>query len=119
MKKQTQRGSVLIESALVLSLLLALLVGMTELGRRLLAYNFVTYAAREATRYAEVHGAASPNPATAAAVERYVKGLAMGVDARELRVKTEWRPDNQVGSKVRVEVAAAGLSATSEVTVLH
>ena len=114
-----RRGSVLIETALVLSVLLAILIGMADLARYLLVYDFVAYAAQEGTRYAEVHGASSVNPATADSMEKYVRRFAVGVRPEDVRVKAKWTPDNQPGSLVTVEVAVPGLSATSEVVILH
>lgn len=117
--KKGRRGSVLIEGALVLAVLLAVACGLVEAGRYLLAWNFVSFAAREATRYAEVHGASSRRPATPQDVERFVIGRAIGVDPSLIRVKTEWLPDSNPGSKVRVEVRVGDLAGTSESTVLN
>jgi len=115
----SERGSAMIEAALVFSMLLTIMMGLVALGRDLLAYHFVSYAAREATRYAEVHGSDSRSPATPESIEAFVKRLAMGVDPSSIHVITEWKPDNAPGSVVRVQVKASGLAAASEVTVLH
>ena len=114
-----ERGSVLIETALVLSLLLALLVGMADLARYMLVYHYASYAAREGTRYAEVHGASSAKPVDAAGMRDYVRRFAVGVSPGEVEVETTWTPDNRPGSAVRVVVKVPGVEAASEVVVLH
>jgi Flp pilus assembly protein TadG len=54
----------LVEFALVLPVLLLLILGLLDLGRAVSQENTLAFAAREATRYAIVHGsnAASPIP---------------------------------------------------------
>ena len=89
------------------------------MSRYLLASSFVSYASKEATRYAEVHGADSQSPATPESVADHVKGLAMGVSPDDVRVTTVWTPDNRPGSKVHVEVTVGELKSTSEVAVLR
>jgi hypothetical protein len=74
-----ERGSVLLEFGLVIVLLATFLFGIIDFGRALYTYHFVANAAREATRYASVHGSAScaPSgpPCTLPDVETYVKGI--------------------------------------------
>lgn len=56
------RGQGLVEFALVLPIFLAILVGMVDIGRAVWANNAVANAAREAARYAAVHGGSRENP---------------------------------------------------------
>jgi Flp pilus assembly protein TadG len=56
---RNDQGATLVEMALSLSVLLAMLFGIIELSMALFAYNFASEAAREATRYAAVRGAPS------------------------------------------------------------
>jgi Tfp pilus assembly protein PilV len=60
-----EEGASLVEVAISLSVYLMLLFGVIELSLTLYSYNFVSDAAREATRYAVIRGANScvPNPA--------------------------------------------------------
>jgi TadE-like protein len=51
-----QSGQGLVEFAFVLPVFMALLLGMVDLGRGIWANNSVANAAREAARYATVHG---------------------------------------------------------------
>ena len=48
------RGNILVESALLLPLVMALVIGVLEIGRALLGYSVLTYAVREAARTAAV-----------------------------------------------------------------
>jgi Flp pilus assembly protein TadG len=53
----------LVETALVLPILMLLLIGFFDLGRVVLAHDALSHAAREAARYAIVHGAEATCPA--------------------------------------------------------
>jgi hypothetical protein len=55
-------GQSLVEFALVLPIFLAILIGMVDVGRAIWANNAVANAAREAARYAIVHGGTKSNP---------------------------------------------------------
>lgn len=52
----SERGSSLVEAALVLPLLLTVMFGIAESGRVMLSYSALADAARAGTRYAIVHG---------------------------------------------------------------
>ena len=54
-------GQSLVEFALVLPIFLAILIGMVDIGRAVWANNAVANAAREATRWAVVHGGSKEN----------------------------------------------------------
>lgn len=56
------RGQALVEFALVLPILTLLLAGFWDLGRVVLANDAVNHGAREAARFAIVHGGSSLNP---------------------------------------------------------
>lgn len=55
-------GQSLVEFALVFPLFLVILIGMVDVGRSIWANNSVANAAREAARYAIVHGGTKSNP---------------------------------------------------------
>ncbi len=55
-----QRGNSLVEHALVITVLLAVMFGVVDCGRALYTYNFVSNSAREATRWASVRGFTCP-----------------------------------------------------------
>jgi Flp pilus assembly protein TadG len=101
------RGGTLVESALVLSVFLLFTFGIMDFGRLLYAYNFCSFAARDATRYASVRGSTSGSPATSSTIQTFVTGLAVGLTSSSLTVTTSWSPDNTPGSTVTVKVAYA------------
>ena len=89
-----QRGNSLVEHALVLAVLLAVMFGIFDFGRVLYTYNFVSNAAREATRWASVRGYGCNNtvpavctPATPTDIENYVKNIptTMGLDPGNIK----------------------------------
>jgi hypothetical protein len=54
--RSKSRGQGLVEFALVLPVFMAILIGMVDLGRAIWANNSAANAAREAARFASVHG---------------------------------------------------------------
>ena len=122
-----RKGNSAVEFAVLLPVFLMLTIGVIDFGRAMYAYTMVSYAARQGTRYASFHGAKSLAPASAAAIENYVKAQVVGVD---LSVTTTWNPDNKPGSAVQIQVQttftpitpfisrnALTLSATSQLTI--
>jgi hypothetical protein len=59
MMRSSARGQTLVEFALLLPMLLMMLVGVFDLGRVVFANDTVSNAAREAARFAIVHGGSS------------------------------------------------------------
>jgi Flp pilus assembly protein TadG len=53
---EAEDGSALVEWAIVCILFMTMLLGIIDFGRALYTYHFVSHAAREATRFAAVHG---------------------------------------------------------------
>jgi Flp pilus assembly protein TadG len=93
---QRERGAVIIETALSMVVLLTVIFGVLEVSLAVYNYHFLSYAAREGTRYAIVRGsscnsfaAACPN-ATAADVSTYVKGLGFPGIYGTITVTTTW-----------------------------
>jgi len=117
--RRSQRGSALVEGAICFTALLALLFGCIDFGYAVYAYNFCSFAARDATRWTSVHGTNSAtssncalNPgitsgcaANSADVQSYVTGLAIGLDSTRLTVTTTWTPNTSPGAEVNVNVA--------------
>lgn len=58
-RQSGQRGATLLEFALIMVIVLALIFGIIDFGRALYSYHFVAEVAREATRFASVRGATS------------------------------------------------------------
>ena len=61
-RRDSSRGQTMVEFALVLPILVLLLAGFFDLGRVVLANDSLAHAAREAARYAVVHGGSALNP---------------------------------------------------------
>ena len=59
--RETTRGQALVEFALVVPILMLLLTGFFDLGRLVMAHDALSHAAREAARYAIVHGGSIHN----------------------------------------------------------
>jgi Flp pilus assembly protein TadG len=97
-------GSTLVESALVFGLFVHIIFGIVEASRLMYFYNWVAYASREGTRYACVRGSSSSHPASAADVRNFVMQQAITYDSSNVTVSTTWRPNNNAGSAVEVEV---------------
>lgn len=88
-----ERGSALVEFAIVSLAMLTLIFGIVDFGRGLYTYHLVSNGARAGSRYAIVHGSActvSGCPATQANIQTYVRGLAPGIDTTQLTVTTSW-----------------------------
>ena len=93
MKGAGERGNALVEFAVASSATLMLMLGIVDCGRALYTYHLVADAARSGTRYAMVRGsscAVAGCPATADAIQTYVRGLAPGIDPNALTVTTAW-----------------------------
>ncbi len=102
--RRSSRGQSATEFAMVAPLALTILFAITEFVFIIHGYNFASNSARDAVRYAIVHGAASLSPATATDIQNLVYAEAKGIDTGNLTVTPTWTPDNQPGSTVRVQV---------------
>jgi Flp pilus assembly protein TadG len=135
LKQHISGGQAATEFALGAVALLMLMFVITDFRRAVYAYNFVSYAAREATRYAAVHGNTSPSPVSSSnedPVKDIVLDEANGLDSTALTITPTWTPDNKPGSVVKVKVqynfkpvslflhsTTLSLSATSQMVILH
>jgi Flp pilus assembly protein TadG len=95
----SDRGASLLEFALACPIFLLMLTGIVEIAWALYTYNYVSHAAREATRYAVVRGSTSctntanlPNcNATAAEIKAYVQANAYGgIQSNSMTVRATW-----------------------------
>ncbi len=102
-RKDGRRGATAVEFALSFMLFLAMLIGVIEAGRAAWSFATLSHAARQAARYASVHGKASPVPD--ADITTLVKDAALGLDESLISVATVWEdPAKTPGSKVEVQV---------------
>jgi Flp pilus assembly protein TadG len=100
-RNRSSRGATLVEFAFLIPLLFALVFGIVDFGRALYSYHFVSYAAREASRWASVRGGSDCTgypqgcPASSADVSDYVVSIAPpGIDSSSSRliVNASWPP---------------------------
>jgi Flp pilus assembly protein TadG len=114
-RSREDRGSSLIEFALISVMFVILLAGVVEMGRMVLVYTTIANAARAGARYAIVHGAdqtVSPsgpgNPCTCTNVKTVVKNFASAglVNTSALTITVAYPGgNNNAGSLVTVTVA--------------
>jgi len=82
-----ERGSSLVEYAVIFTIFMTMLLGVADFGRLMYAYHFVSGAAREATRYAAVNGSTCANdgsctsPATTSTIKTFVQNVPIGLDS--------------------------------------
>jgi Flp pilus assembly protein TadG len=102
-RRSRQRGSGLVEGALCFTAFLFLTFGVMEFSMAIYAYNFCSYAAQDAARWASTRGANYPTPVKASDVQSHVTNQAVGL-TNTVTVTTTWAPDNKPGSTVQVTV---------------
>jgi hypothetical protein len=105
-----QRGTTLLESAVMISVLLLMMFGVVGFGTALYTYHFVSNTAREATRWASVRGTSCPLnlpslpggcPADDTDVNAYVQNLSTGIglDPTKVTTTTTWvAPPNNLAA---------------------
>ena len=109
--KQVRRGAVVLESAIVYPVVFLLILGLIIGGLGVFRYQEVAWLAREASRYACVHGtryAKVTGKPAAAAVDIYNNAILPRVvclDTTQLSYNVTWTPDNNPGSTVSVKVS--------------
>ena len=99
---ENQKGTSVLEFGIVLVVFFLLTLGIMDMGRAVREYHSLSFAAREGTRYAIVHGNRSNNPATADTIENIVKSRIPNL--QDVTVTTTWDPNNAQASSVEVRV---------------
>lgn len=104
---RSEKGSTLLEFALVFILFMTMLLGIAGFGHALYAYHFVSNAAREATRWAIVNGSTCASdssctaPATPSDIDAYVKSLAPpGITAANITTTVTFSPAGVSGPAI-------------------
>jgi len=100
-----RRGSTLVECALVTTVFILLLVGITEFGRLGFACNSITFAAHRAARFAATRGSSSGHAASVSDIQNAALSYVAALDTSALTVGVTWTPDNHPGSQVQVQVS--------------
>lgn len=91
-----QRGTTLLEFALVIILFLTMFFGIIDFARALYTYHFVTNAAREATRFAIVRGSSCSAPLVPCNAQQpdiltFVQGITpSGIKSANVAVNPSW-----------------------------
>ncbi len=128
-RKDSVRGQTAAEFAIVALLLLTMIFGIIQFAQLLNAYELITEAAQEGSRYAMVRGSSVASPATTADVQGIVQTRAAALNAASMTITPAWTPNNNPGSIVSVQVTykfkfAAGfvspsvtLSTSSQMTI--
>jgi Flp pilus assembly protein TadG len=99
-----RRGSAMIESALVTTSFLFLIIGIADFGRMGFAYNSIGYAAHRAARWASTRGSSSGHAAAAADIQAEVLANVAALDNTQLTTAVTWKPNNNPGNTVEVQV---------------
>ncbi|RMD81394.1 MAG: hypothetical protein D6815_11910 [Candidatus Dadabacteria bacterium] len=102
--RRRQRGTSLVEFALLIPVFMMIVVGIVDLGRAVWAKSSLGYLAGETARYAAMHSARSNDPATAGDISKYVEQRAVGLNPKHLKVATTWAPNNAPGGVVRINL---------------
>jgi len=97
--RRNQKGSGILEVALVLPVLMITLLAIADLGRYVYATNLMPYLAREGARWASLQGNRPVRKPGSVDVSQYVRSLAAGLPEDAVRVETSVEPQ-LVGVKV-------------------
>jgi len=95
-KMRLQPGQTMVEFALAASLFLLMLFATIEMAQTVLAYNSLCFAAREAARYAMVHGPNSANPATTAQIQQVAINAAPSLTLNAGNISVSWPADSNL-----------------------
>jgi len=104
MRRRLQTGQALVEASLVTVLFVVILFGLIDFARIVWSYTMIANAAREATRFAMVHGSASGNAASVTQIQGIVISRSPGILPAMLTTTVSFSPDQSPGSTVTVAV---------------
>ena len=99
-----RRGSAAVEFAIVAPVLIALTIGIIDVGRLVWSASALNHLAQETTRYASVRGASSLIPATQSELQTYIADRLIAMDSNDLTVAVTWSPNNLPGGTVQVQL---------------
>jgi Flp pilus assembly protein TadG len=108
--RRKRRGATLVESAIIYSVTLLIMIGLIVGGLGLFRYQQVASMSREGARWASVHGAeyeVVTNQPAATAEDVYNNAIitkAVAMDPGNITYSVVWNPDNMQGSSVSVTV---------------
>ena len=100
-----RKAGTALEMALVSPFLVILTVGIIDFGRMMWASTTVEHVAREAARYAALHGEGTKVEATVATTQTYATDRATGLKPTDLKVNVTYLGgSNASGSSVTVDI---------------
>lgn len=103
-RRARQKGSAIVESTITFLGFIFLTLGLMEFSMAVYAYNFVTFAAHDAARYASMHGFHSESPTDTNQLRTLVRNQAVALVRSRVIVEPTWIPNNHPGSVVQVRV---------------
>lgn len=104
-RRGKQRGSAIIEMALVLPVYFLLVYGMIQLCWVMFGYCNATYASRQAARYAAVHGTGSTYTCTSTDIQNVALQYMWGVPRSAVTVSTSWPNGNNPNNYLTVKIS--------------
>lgn len=104
-RKYRQRGNGLVEGSLVFLAFFVMIFGIMDFGRMIWTFTLLSHGAREATRYAMVHGTASGNTATVSQIQGIVTSRMVALATSSVTTNVTFTPDQNPGSNVKVAVS--------------
>lgn len=119
--KSGRRGATIVETAIVLSVFVTLVLGMIDLGYGLFRYHILAQSSRRLARQAVVHGKLATRlepwgPETVqttadgeTAISEAIRGSLVGWNLADVAVEVQWLDggnDGELGHRVQVSVSA-------------
>ena len=103
--RRSRGGASFVEFSLVAPFLVLLTLGIIDFGRMMWTSTTIEHVAREAARYAALHGAGAKVEATVASTQTYATDRAAGLHASDMTVGVTYQGgSNASGSSVTVDV---------------
>jgi len=85
-------GQTFAEFMMVVLPTLGLIFGVVSFAMTIYTYSFLSNAARDAVRYAIVHGSKSTSPVSSDDIQTFVRGEAKGINPSSISVTSCWNP---------------------------
>ena len=104
----SRAGNAMIETAFCFLFFITIFLAIMEFGMGVFTYNFVSYAAREGSRYASTRGSQCTSPCTPATpdtVQTMIRNQVVALDPSQVAVNTTWNASNIPGNTVTVNVS--------------
>jgi Flp pilus assembly protein TadG len=103
--RRSRDGASLVEFGLVAPVLVLLTLGIIDFGRIMWTSTTIEHVAREAARYAALHGAGAKVEATVASTQTYATDRATGLRPGDMQVGVSYQGgSNASGSSVTVAI---------------